>query len=66
MLIAHKLREWYDALITNVANGDLATFNPDKFDPSTWPAEAQGFGFMEAPRGALGHWIRIKDRRIEN
>ena len=23
-------------------------------------------GFTEAPRGALGHWIHIKDTRIEN
>jgi hydrogenase large subunit len=23
-------------------------------------------GFTEAPRGALGHWIHIKDKRIEN
>ena len=37
-----------------------------KWDPSTWPAEAEGWGFHEAPRGALGHWIRIKDRKIEN
>lgn len=66
MLIAHKLRDWYGALVNNVANGDLATFNPEKFEPSTWPAEARGFGFMEAPRGALGHWIRIRDGKIEN
>ena len=24
------------------------------------PDEGQGFGLMEAPRGALGHWIEIK------
>ncbi len=23
-------------------------------------------GFTEAPRGALGHWVHIKDTRIEN
>ena len=66
MLVAHKLRDWYNALINNIANGDLATFNAEKFEPSTWPNEARGFGFMEAPRGALGHWIRIKDQKIEN
>ena len=40
--------------------------NDEKFDPSTWPKEARGVGFMEAPRGALGHWIVIKDQKIEN
>ena len=30
------------------------------------PAEAAGFGMTDAPRGALGHWIKIKDHKIEN
>ncbi|HPD32047.1 MAG TPA: nickel-dependent hydrogenase large subunit [Phycisphaerae bacterium] len=28
------------------------------------PASAGGVGLTEAPRGALGHWIRIEDRKI--
>jgi hydrogenase large subunit len=28
------------------------------------PDEAQGMGLTEAPRGALGHWLAIKDGRI--
>jgi len=33
----------------------------------TWktPSESQGKGLVEAARGALGHWITIKDGRIE-
>jgi Ni,Fe-hydrogenase I large subunit len=23
-----------------------------------------GVGFYEAPRGALGHWVKIKDKKI--
>jgi hypothetical protein len=34
--------------------------------PRTWPKEAKGAGFTEAPRGALGHWIKIKDTKIDN
>jgi hydrogenase large subunit len=30
------------------------------------PDEAVGVGMTNAPRGALGHWIRIKDKKIEN
>ena len=38
----------------------------EKWDPNTWPKEAKGVGTVAAPRGALGHWIKIKDGRIEN
>ncbi len=30
------------------------------------PQEAQGAGLTEGPRGALGHWTRIKDHKIDN
>ena len=30
------------------------------------PQEAQGTGLTEGPRGALGHWARIKDYTIDN
>lgn len=30
------------------------------------PDEATGFGITEAARGALGHWIEIKDKKIHN
>jgi hydrogenase large subunit len=55
-----------DKLIANIKSGDSSTANTEKFDPSTWPKEAKGVGFAEAPRGALGHWIKIKDTKIEN
>ncbi len=28
--------------------------------------EGQGYGLVEAPRGALGHWISVKDGKIYN
>ncbi|MCU7916222.1 MAG: nickel-dependent hydrogenase large subunit [Candidatus Thiodiazotropha sp. (ex Gloverina cf. vestifex)] len=31
-----------------------------------FPQEAQGFGLVEAARGSLGHWIKIKYGRILN
>jgi len=57
--------KFYDELIANVKAGDYKTFNSERWDPSTWPAECKGFGYTEAPRGALGHWIRIKDKKID-
>lgn len=40
--------------------------NMDKWEPEKWEKESKGVGFSEAPRGALGHWIRIKDGKTEN
>lgn len=63
---AHKMRYFFDKMIANIKAGDESTANIDKWDPSRWPAEAKGVGFTEAPRGALGHWIRIRDGKIDN
>jgi hydrogenase large subunit len=46
----------------NLAKGDVKTFNKP-----TFPAgEVRGFGFHEAPRGTLSHWVVIKDAKIQN
>ena len=63
---AHKMRYFFDKMIANIKAGDSSTANVDKWDPSRWPKEAKGVGFTEAPRGALGHWIKIKDGKIDN
>ncbi|ALK10310.1 nickel-dependent hydrogenase large subunit [Blastochloris viridis] len=63
---AHKLRYFQDKLIASIKAGSLDTANVEMWDPKTWPKEAKGAGFTEAPRGALAHWIRIKDTKIDN
>lgn len=63
---AHQLRYFQDKLVATIKAGDLATANTDKWTPDTWPKEAKGVGFTEAPRGALGHWIKIMDGKIDN
>lgn len=65
-LIARWAKEFYNQLLTNIKNGDTRTFNSDKWDPDTWPEEVKGVGLSEAPRGALAHWIVIKDKKIDN
>jgi len=65
-LTATELLAWHEQLVANMKRGDLKIHNGEKWDPSTWPKEAQGWGFHEAPRGALGHWVRIKDGAIVN
>ena len=63
---SHKMRYFMDKMMANIKAGDLATANVEMWQPSTWPKEVKGVGFSEAPRGALGHWIRIKDTKIDN
>jgi hydrogenase large subunit len=63
---AWKMREVFDDMMANVKRGDTATANMEKFDPATWEADVKGVGYGEAPRGALGHWVHIKDTKIEN
>ncbi len=65
-IIVDEMDGWYNRLVANIKAGNLRTFNEKQWDPSTWPAQAQGVGFMEAPRGALAHWIVIKDGKIDN
>ncbi len=63
---AESMMEDYKELVANIKNGDSSTANVEKWDPSTWPKEAKGVGTVAAPRGMLGHWIKIKDGKIEN
>jgi hydrogenase large subunit len=65
-LVANWTLEFFDTLINNIKNGDERMANSENRDPSTWPAETKGVGFMEAPRGALAHWIHIKDKKTSN
>jgi Ni,Fe-hydrogenase I large subunit len=67
VVVADKLADWTNELIANIKSGDLQIHaGSEMWDPANWPAEAKGWGFTEAPRGALGHWVHIKDKKIEN
>ena len=65
-LIARWSKEFYAQLLANIKNGDTRMSNGARWDPETWPAEARGVGMTEAPRGALAHWIVIKNKKIDN
>ncbi|MFN8257185.1 MAG: nickel-dependent hydrogenase large subunit [Bacteroidales bacterium] len=65
-LVAGWSKEFFGKLLENIKGGDTRTFTPDKWDPETWPETAKGVGLTEAPRGALAHWIVIKDKQIDN
>src|SRR6056297_227576 len=65
-IIADQMQVWYDELVTNIGGGDTKTFNERLWDPGSWPRQAKGVGIMEAPRGALSHWIVIENQKIAN
>ncbi len=56
------LQEQWTALVNNIASGDMTTFNPPTFPSGV----QQGFGYHEAPRGILSHWIIIENGKIKN
>ncbi|GAB4262311.1 MAG: nickel-dependent hydrogenase large subunit [Deferrisomatales bacterium] len=58
--IADALPGWVDDLVATLKVDDRTYIRP------IIPREAVGYGLTEAPRGALGHWIRIEGGRIAN
>jgi quinone-reactive Ni/Fe-hydrogenase large subunit len=60
-LFTDNTEAWINELIGNIKSGDTRTWT--RCDV---PHEGQGRGMKEAPRGSLGHWIKIKDKVIEN
>lgn len=65
-LMSKQLDVWLNQLDDNLAHGKTAIFNPQHWDPDSWPASASGHGWHEAPRGALGHWVEINNKTIKN
>lgn len=69
LLVARELPKWHGRLVENIVGGDYSVHNNEKWNPSTWHASGDllsGYGWHEAPRGALGHWIKIEDKKIKN
>ena len=61
-----QLEGWLDELSTNMNSGNLEMHNGSMWDPNSWPKSAQGMGTHEAPRGALGHWVEIENKKVKN
>lgn len=62
-ILCDAMYRWLDEL------EDLASAGKTEIqDKAHWspPSSGQGEGLSEAPRGALGHWIKIADSKIGN
>jgi Ni,Fe-hydrogenase I large subunit len=69
VVVAEQLSEWTNELIASIASGDTKIHaGAEMWDPKNWgDKELEGWGFTEAPRGALGHWVKIgTDHKIAN
>jgi hydrogenase large subunit len=60
------LKEFYGELMGRVKTRETSTFNGERWEPKSWPSSAEGVGLVEAPRGALAHWIKIENGKIDN
>ncbi len=61
-IIVDECYKWLDQLIGEMTKPGFKIHDTEHWDP---PETGKGVGFYEAPRGALGHWIKIKDHKIE-
>ena len=62
-LVVDACYNWLDQLLTEMTKPGFKIHDSEHWGP---PENSTGAGFYEAPRGALGHWIKIKNKKIEN
>jgi hydrogenase large subunit len=62
----HQARAKEASKIAHAMNGWLDQLDPaaPSFTQASIPSSASGIGLTEAPRGALGHWLRINARAV--
>ena len=65
-VLVESMGRWIQDLADNMARRDTRIHDNSKWDPSSWPRDCLGVGFLEAPRGALGHWVHISNGSIVN
>ncbi|MDR3288591.1 MAG: nickel-dependent hydrogenase large subunit [Peptococcaceae bacterium] len=63
VMLAQEMRNWVEALKQEMSSGHFRIHDTDHWNA---PNEGKGAGLAEAPRGALGHWIWVKNRKIAN
>jgi [NiFe] hydrogenase large subunit len=59
--IGERNQVWIGELIENIKSGDTSTYQPYEM-----PDSGMGVGLNDVPRGSLGHWVQIEDKKIKN
>jgi [NiFe] hydrogenase large subunit len=60
LAIGNAMEEWVGELIENIKGGDTKTYTPHDI-----PESGMGVGLNDVPRGALGHWVKVKNKKID-
>jgi [NiFe] hydrogenase large subunit len=60
-IIGDAMEGWIMQLVENIKKGDTKIYQDFQI-----PNEGMGAGLNDVPRGALGHWLQIKDQKIGN
>jgi [NiFe] hydrogenase large subunit len=61
VVIGNAMEGWVMELVGNLKKGDTKTYQK-----WTMPDRGMGFGLSDVPRGSLGHWIEIENKKIKN
>jgi len=59
--IGDRIPVWINELVENLKSGDTKTYASYEM-----PDKAMGVGLNDVPRGSLGHWIQIENKKIKN
>jgi [NiFe] hydrogenase large subunit len=59
--IGDAMEGWIMKLVANIKNGDTQTYQSYEM-----PDSAMGIGLNDVPRGSLGHWVQIENKKIKN
>jgi [NiFe] hydrogenase large subunit len=62
IVIGDAMEGWINDLVDHIKKGDLKTYQHWEMPEGM----IMGAGLNDVPRGSLGHWIKIKDKKIEN
>jgi [NiFe] hydrogenase large subunit len=61
LVVGQRMQAWVAELVENIKNGDTKTYQPYEM-----PDSAMGYGLNDVPRGSLGHWVQIENKKIKN
>jgi [NiFe] hydrogenase large subunit len=61
LAIGKRIPVWVNELVANIKAGDTKTYQPYEM-----PDSGMGVGLNDVPRGSLGHWVQIENKKIKN
>ena len=61
LAIGERNQTWVNELVANIKGGDTKTYEPYEM-----PDSGMGVGLNDVPRGSLGHWVQIENKKIKN